>query len=404
MKIGLIREGKVPVDRRVAITPDQAKKFNHEHKNHQIVCQTSKIRCFSDDEYKKAGIDVVEDISDCDVLIGVKEVPLKELIPNKTYLFFSHTIKKQPYNRILLQEVLKKKITLIDYEKLYNENKARVVAFGRYAGIVGAYNALWTFGRRYNLYNIRRASDCFDLEDLKSEFKKIKLPPIKIGLTGGGRVAKGAMEVLYGLGLNKVSPKDLRKKEYKEAVFCQLNSRDYHLNKQEKEFSREEFYAHPENFESDFLKYAKVIDVLIAGAYWDPKAPKLFDKKDIVKKSFSVKVIADITCDIDGSIPSTIRSSTIDAPVYDYHPSDDNEEPPFSDEGNITVMAVDNLPCELPRNASVDFGTELINQVFPKLILGEKDEFNMIKQAKITENGALTNEFKYLQDYADGKN
>lgn len=392
----------MPIDKRVAITPDQAADFNQSSATHQIVCQSSDIRCFSDEEYREAGVEVVNDMSDCEILIGVKEVPIKELLPGKTYLFFSHTIKKQPYNQQLLQEIVKKNIRLIDYEKLYDQNNNRVVAFGRYAGIVGAYNGIWAFGKRYNLFHLRRAHECFDLDDLMSEYEKVKLPNIKIALTGGGRVAKGAMEVMFGMGIRNVSPKDFRKKHYNEPIFCQLNSRDYHKSLNGSEFSRKNFHENPENYTADFLKYAKVADILIAGSFWDPKAPRLFERKDIIKRSFHIKVIADITCDIEGSIPSTLKASSIDDPVYDYHPSDHELEPPFVDEGNITVMAVDNLPCELPRNASTDFGNDLLTKTIPYLLCEKKDKWGMVSRATITQNGELTKEFSYLQNYLDG--
>ena len=388
----------------MAITPEQAASFNQQFRGkHEIVCQSSDIRCFTDDEYKEMGVKVLEDVSDCDILVGVKEVPLDKLIPKKTYLFFSHTIKKQPYNQKLLKEIVARDIRLIDYEKLYDEHKKRVVAFGRYAGIVGAYNAIWTYGKRYNIFQLRRASECFDLEDLEKEYSKVKLPPVKIALTGGGRVAKGSMEVLFGMGIRQVTAKEFRKKEFDYPVFCQLNSRDYHKAINGDEFSRREFHEFPERFECEFIKYAKQADILIAGAYWDPKSPRLFERSDMVKKSFSIKVIADITCDIEGSIPSTLKPSTIDDPVYDYHPSDHHLDPAFSDESNVTVMAVDNLPCELPRNASNDFGRELLSKSLPLLIGEEPDPFDMIAQATITEGGKLTPNFTYLQDYLDGK-
>lgn len=400
MKIGIVKEGKVPIDRRVALNPAQARAVEEKFDGVKVVCQPSDIRCFSDDDYKKAGVNMQNDLQDCDVLLGVKEVPIPELIAGKTYFFFSHTIKKQPYNRDLLRKVLEKKITLIDYETLVNEENQRIIAFGRYAGIVGAYNGIWTYGQRYNLFDLRRANECHDLDDLKTEYKKVDLPKIKIVITGGGRVAKGAMEVLYGMGIRKVSPADFLTDNYDEPVFTQLSSRDYHRHKDGNKFDRDEFYNHPEKYGGSFLPYARVADILIASAYWDPKAPVLFTVDDVLKNDFNIKVIADITCDIEGSIPSTKKPSTIDNPVYDFNPSQDKTEPAFNDEGNITVMAVDNLPCELPRNASTDFGDMLIKNVLPGLV-GD-DERDIIKNATIAKDGQLTKKYSYLQDYVDG--
>lgn len=400
-KIGIIKEGKVPIDRRVPITPVQAREILDKMEGVQVVCQSSDIRCFDDQEYRKNDIEIVDDVSDCNVLMGVKEVPIDKLIPEKTYFFFSHTIKEQPYNRNLLKAILDKKIRLIDYETLTNKNGQRIVAFGRYAGIVGAYNGILTYGKRYNLFELRPAHTCFDLEDLKTEFKKVNLPNIKIALTGGGRVARGAMEVLNGMKIRRVSPFEYLNKYFDEPIYTQLNSRDYNKSKDGAEFSRNQFYETPENFESDFLKYAHASDMLIACAFWDPRAPMLFKKEDILSPAFKIKVIADITCDIEGSIPSTKRPSTIDDPIYDYNPSEDKIEPPLSDEANITVMAVDNLPCELPRDASEDFGRELIDNVLPHLLGDDND--TIIKRATIAQDGQLTEDYSYLQNYVDGK-
>ena len=400
LKIGIIREGKIPVDRRVALTPTQAqevmKKFDVE-----IVAQRSEIRCFSDSDYAAVGIEVVDSLEDCQVILGVKEVPIPDLMPDKTYFFFSHTIKMQSYNRTLLQEVLKKNITLIDYETLTDETGKRIIAFGRWAGIVGAYNGILTYGQRYNLFHLRKATDCFDLEDLKTEFSKVRLPVVKIALTGGGRVAKGAMEVLVGMGVRKVSAAEFLEKSFDFPVFAQLNTHHYNKKSDGGSFSKTEFYANPERYEPNFLRFAKVSDILIASAYWDPRAPVLFYKEDILRDDFKINVIADITCDIEGSIPSTKKPSTIEDPIYDYNASDDRVENAMTDEGNITVMAVDNLPCELPRDASESFGNELVNNVLPEL-LGD-DSKNIISQATIAKGGKIAGKYVYLQDYVDGK-
>lgn len=400
-KIGIITEGKIPIDKRVPLTPAQAIRAKNNF-DIGVVVQSSEIRCFSDNDYREAGVEVVEDISDCDILLGVKEVPLKDLIPNKTYFFFSHTTKKQAYNRQLLQEVVKKNIRLIDYEGLTNSKGHRVIAFGRYAGIVGAYNGILAYGKRKNLFNLKPAHLCYDFEELKAEFTKVGLPAIKIVLTGSGRVAHGAMEILDGVGIRKITPKQILEDNFEEAVYTQLNMDDYNLTLNgEGDFSHEEFHKHPERFKGDFLKYTKVADLLIAGAYWDPKAPVLFTKEDALSSDFSIKVVADITCDIEGSIPSTLRPSTIDEPLYDYSPKEKSEKPAFSNDDNITVMAVDNLPCELPRDASNSFGEQLISNVLPHL-LGDDSE-GVIERATICESGKLTARYSYLQDFLDGK-
>ena len=399
--IGILKEGKIPVDRRVPITPLQVEQVLAKYPDVEIYCQSSPVRCFLDEEYEDAGIPVVDEVSHCDVLLGVKEVPIKELVPDKTYFFFSHTIKKQVYNRRLLQEIIDKRIRLVDYECLTDKNGTRLIAFGRFAGIVGAYNGLLTYGLKHNLYDLRRVRDCFDLKDLKTEFSKVKLPPAKILLTGGGRVANGAKEVLNGMQIAYVTPTDFLEKRFDHPVYTQLRSSDYHYRKKDHGFDSEEFYRSPENYESDFLKYTKSTDLLIAAAYWNPTAPVLFTKQDMQKEDFNISVIADISCDIEGSIPSTKRPTTIDDPVYDYNPWEDRIEIPYSGRKFISVMAIDNLPCELPRDASREFGNEMIDKILPCLLGQDPD--NIIGRATIAENGHLTERFGYLQSFLDGK-
>ncbi|MBS1558080.1 MAG: alanine dehydrogenase [Bacteroidetes bacterium] len=395
-KIGLIREGKIPPDKRVAFTPQQAYEIEQRFPQVKIICEPSEVRAFKNSEYQNLGISMGE-VSPCEILMGIKEVPPKNLIEGKTYLFFSHTIKKQPYNRGLLQEALRKKITLIDYEALKDTQGNRLVAFGRYAGIVGAYNGLWVYGNRYNQFKLRRAYECFDINDLKIELRKVILPPIKIVLTGAGRVGKGVMETLDTVGIRKVNPDEFLANEFNEPVYVQLSSADYHTRKEGGIFSRDEFHLHPDRYRSDFLKFSKVADILLAGAYWNPKAPKLFTIEDMKHPKFKMKVVADITCDIDGSVPCTKKPSSIPNPIYDFNPVEEKVEEPLSNEKNITVMAVDNLPCELPRSASEEFGRDLIDKIIRPL-LGDDTE-KVIERATIAKDGHLTSYFSYLQDY-----
>ena len=400
IKIGLIREGKVPPDKRVPFTPLQVEEIEQRFPNVKVICQQSPIRCFNDDEYRELGTEVIADMADCDILMGIKEVPIAELISNKTYLFFSHTIKKQPYNRKLLQEVLKKNIRLIDYEALKDNQGNRSVAFGRYAGIVGAYNGLWTYGKRFGEFPMRRAYECFDINDLKLELRKIKLPPLKIVLTGAGRVGKGAMETLDTAGIRKVNPYDFLTRQFDDPVYVQLKSSDYHTRKEGGHFNREEFHTNPERYFSHFSEFVKVTDILLAGAYWNPKAPVLFTRDEMLLPDFKIKIIADITCDIGGSIPSTKKASSISDPIYDYDPVSDSIQAPLSNDRFVTVMAIDNLPCELPRSASEEFGRDLIDRILKPLL--EEDIDKIIERGTIAQNGKLTDAFQYLQEYVDG--
>ncbi|WP_400193166.1 NAD(P)-dependent oxidoreductase [Hymenobacter sp. B81] len=399
IKLGLIREGKVPVDRRVPLTPKKCVEVQQAWPQVRVVAQSSDIRSYSDQEYRDLGLAVQPDVTDCDVLMGVKEVPVAQLVPNKTYLFFSHTVKKQPANRELLRQILQKNITLIDYEMLTNGRGERIVAFGRWAGIVGAYNGLLTYGRKHGLYQLKPAYQCTDLDDMQEEYFKVKaLPPIKIAVTGSGRVAQGALEVLEKMGLRRVSVYDYLYLDFAEPVYTQLRSSDYNRRRDERVWDTPDFHQHPGEYESTFGKYLPVTDLLIACAYWHPEAPRLFTEADTRRPDFRITTIADVTCDIDGSIPTTKRSTSIPEPAFDYNPATGELEPAYSRPANITVMAVDNLPCELPRNASRDFGRQLIDNVLPHLFGGDPE--GVIERATIVRNGQLTPRYEYLRDYA----
>lgn len=400
LKIGILKETKTPPDRRTAIAPKQGIDLINKFPNVELFIQSSDIRAYSDGEYTALGLNVVDDLSHCDILIGVKEVHIPELIANKTYLYFSHTAKEQEYNRTLLQEMLKKNIRMLDYEYFTDDKGVRLVAFGRWAGLVGAYNGLIAYGKRTGTFDLKRAIKCHDTNEMFAELKKVKLPPIKIVITGGGRVAHGAMETLAPLNITEVSPKDFLIKEYDEPVFAQLNPDSYVKRKDWSAFDLHHFFENPEMYESTFKPFTKVADMYIACHFWDEKSPHFITKKDIKDDDFKLKVIADVSCDIDGPIASTIRASEIADPFYGYNPVTEEEGDAF-DENNITVMAVDNLPGEVPRDASVDFGNDLIENVFPSLFDGYESE--MIRRAMITVNGELGEHFQYLKDFADGK-
>ena len=397
IKIAIIREEKLPRDTRTPITPSQAKDIIEKYPEVEIYCQSSDIRCYSDHEYLNNGIQVVEDISHCDIFLGVKEVKIESLVPGKTYLFFSHTIKKQPYNRGLLQKVIDKKIRLIDYECLVNEKGIRIIAFGRWAGIVGAYNALWTYGKKYDAYNLKRAFQCHNLNEVFDELMNVNLPPIKILITGNGRVSNGGLEILEAAGIKKIDPEQYLFQQFEEPVYTQIDVDIYTKRKDGKPFEFEHFFKNPEQYKSNFKTFYKTTDLLIMAAYWDPKAPRLFELDDIKDNAFKIRVIADITCDIDGSIPTTTRPSTIEEPVFDVDLIDFAEKVAFSDEDHVSVMSIDNLPNELPRDASESFGAQMIEHVLPELL--KSYDRPMIKNATITEHGDLTDRFEYLRDF-----
>jgi len=400
IKVGVLKETKNPPDRRVPVPPDQAVELINKYPNVDLFVQESGIRCFTDDEYRDRGINVVPDMNECDILLGVKEVNIPELIPGKAYLFFSHTTKKQPYNKELLQEILKREITLIDYEHLTDTNNFRLIAFGRWAGVVGAYNGLIGYGRKTGSFDLKRASECHDMKEMIGELKKIKLPPVKILITGKGRVGMGAMETLQPLNLREVTSEEFINGSFDEPVLCQIDADEYVQRKDGQAFDFQHFFGNPGDYVSTFLPYTKVADIYIASHFWHPQSPVFMTRQDMQADDFNISVIADISCDIKNPIPSTLRASTIADPFYGYDPVTDSETEPYTKSG-VTVMAIDNLPGELPRDASKDFGNGLLERIFPSLFGDDSDK--IIERAMITRDGRLTEKYAYLQDFADGR-
>ncbi len=400
MKFGVIRERKNPPDRRVVLSPQACQKVAKNHPKAEIIVEPSPIRTFTDAEYREAGFEVAPKMEECDVLLGVKEVPIQDLIPNKKYFFFSHTIKKQPYNRKLLQAILKKNIELYDHEVITNQKEQRLVAFGRYAGIVGAYSGFRAYGLKHGLFKLPKAETLTDQQALISELKKISLPNIKIILTGRGRVGNGAREMLDAMNLRKVNVTEYLEQDFNEPVYCQIDASDYNRRKDGVRGNKEDFFANPEAYKSNFFRFARVSDFYIAGHFYGQGAPYLYTREDAKHPDFKISVVADVSCDIDGPIASTIRASTIAKPIYGYDPKTELETN-YKNKSAIAVMAVDNLPCELPRDASVGFGDAFVKNVIPAFF--NKDEEGVLKRALMTKNGKLTKRFAYLQDYVDGK-
>ena len=400
IKIGIIREGKIPNDARTPLTPQQCKTVKNNFPQVEIAVQPSAVRCFKDEEFVEQGIALQEDLSDCDILLGVKEVPVSDLIAGKTYLFFSHTIKKQPYNRNLLRAVLEKNIRLIDYEVITDDHGVRLIAFGYYAGIVGAHNGMWTYGKRTGLFELPRMYACHDYAAVKNIYQKTLLPAVKIAVTGSGRVAKGAMDNLTAMGILKVSPEMFLHRTFDHPVFTQVKSEHYVCRKSDGGFEKEEFHQHGDLYESAFHPYTQVADIFVNCIYYDKKAPMFFTVNEMQSPDFKIQVIADITCDImpGSSVPSTIRASKIADPVYGFNPVTNAECAAFDNNG-IDMMAIDNLPSELPRDASAFFGEQLITNVLPELIKGRNSA--AIVRGMIAENGKLGQHFMYLEDYAN---
>ncbi|MFZ4785978.1 MAG: NAD(P)-dependent oxidoreductase [Flavobacteriales bacterium] len=396
--IGVIREGKVPPDFRVPLTPTQCVEVMNKYPNVKVVVQASPVRRFKDNEYADLGIEVREDMSDCDILMGVKEVPIDMLIPEKTYLFFSHTIKKQAHNAKLIRAILDKKIRLIDYETIRDTNNKRIIGFGRYAGIVGTYEGFRAFGLKHKLFDLKSPSQCEDRVEMEEEMKKIVLPPTsKFVLTGFGRVGNGAQEIMKLLPIERVSPKAFLTDKFDHPVYVHLDTHEYYERKVGGGFDKKDFYSNPEHYFSVLHSYVKRADMYVACHLWASGNPPLITKKDVEAPDWKCMVIADVSCDTDGPIAPTIRASKIDDPFFGYDRLN-HVETDFHAENAIGMMTIDNLPCELPKDASEDFGNELLSKVIPLLIGEDPDE--IIWKATETLNGELTPHYEYLSDYA----
>lgn len=396
-RIGLIREGKIPADNRVALTPAQCKWIHKNSSTVQVVVQSSPDRCFNDREYRLAGVEIREQLDDCDILLGIKEVPVQQLIPGKTYLFFSHTKKQQPHNRNLLQAIIEKGITLVDYECLEHEDGQRIIGFGFFAGVVGAHNGMMAYGKRTGLFSLDRVYKQRSFRELIHTYFGLRLPNVKIAVTGSGRVAHGILEVMNLMGIHEVEPDEYLKRRFSYPVYVQLKGGDLYRHKLEGHYGREDFHQQPESYSCRFLPYAEQTDILMNGVYWDKNVPRLFEKADIQSDHFIIQTIADITDDANGSVPINCGDQTIEDPVYGISRQSLEKTAPYLPE-SIDVMAVGNLPNELPRDASRYFGEQLIKHVLEDL-LGNGSE--IITRATMVKAGKLTDEYSYLRDYVE---
>jgi len=397
-RIGLIREGKVPADNRVALTPAQCKWIHKNSSDVEIIAQSSTVRCFTDREYENAGVKVKDDMSECDILMGIKEIPVEQLLPGKTYLFFSHTKKKQPKNQKMLQAILEKKITLIDYECLEHEDGQRIIGFGFFAGVVGAHNGMMAYGNRTGLYKLDRVFKQRSFRELIHTYFGIRLPNVKIAVTGSGRVAHGILEIMNLMGIHEVEPDDYLVRRFAYPVYTQLKGADLYSRKDNGKYRRLEFHEYPELYRCDFLPYAEQTDILLNGVYWDKNVPRLFEKENIQADTFIIRTIADITDDADGSVPVNLGDQAIENPIYGVDRSTLQKTEPYLP-NSIDIMAVGNLPNELPRDASRYFGEQLIKHVLENLV-GEGSP--IIERATMVRDGKLTAHYEYLKEYAVG--
>ncbi|HTE11269.1 MAG TPA: NAD(P)-dependent oxidoreductase [Chitinophagaceae bacterium] len=396
LSIGLIREGKIPADNRVALTPSQCKWIHKNAAGIKIVLQSCPTRCFTDREYQLAGVEVKEDMSDCDILFGIKEVPVAMLLPGKTYLFFSHTKKKQPHNQALFKALMDKKITMIDYECLEHDDGQRIIGFGFFAGIVGAHNGIMAYGRRTGLYTLERVYKQNNFRELIHTYFGLRLLNVKIAITGSGRVAHGILEIMNLMGIHEVEPDEYLVRRFSYPVYTQLKGADLYSNKLTGRYNREEFHNNPGAYQCLFLPYAAQTDILMNGVYWEDTYPRLFEKSDINAENFIIQTISDITDDANGSVPVNLGDQSIENPVYGTSRKTFEKTEPYLP-GSIDVLAVGNLPNELPRDASRYFGEQLIKYVLEDLVKGGSA---IIDRATMIKNGRLTGGFDYLKEYA----
>ncbi len=394
--IGLIREGKVPQDNRVALAPQQCKWLVKQVPGTRIIVQSAPNRCFSDQEYIDAGIEVKESLEECDLLMGIKEVPVDQLLPGKKYLFFSHTRKKQAYNQALLHAMMDKGITLVDYECLEHQDGQRIIGFGFFAGIVGAHNGIMAYGKRTGDYHLNRVVEVKDYRELIHTYFGLKLPAVKIAVTGSGRVAHGILEIMNLMDVQEVEPEEYTSRSFQYPVYVHLKGNDLYRHKETDRYNRDDFHQHPEQYRCVFNEYCIHTDILMNGIYWDAGIPRLFSMEDIKQPGFRIQTIADITDDKNGSVPCNLGDATIDDPVYGVGKLTGDKTAPYLT-GSIDVMAVGNLPNELPRDASLYFGEQLIKYVLNDLRIGSSETLD---RATILQNGKLTDHFNYLSEYA----
>jgi len=404
--ISIIKEARAD-ENRTPFVPNQIQTLISNFPNLKILVQPSKNRCFKDEDYSKVGAKIEEDISQSDIIFGIKEVEISKLIENKTYLFFSHTSKIRKdnsqstqdaaiiYKKKLLREILKKKVTLIDYENIRDKSKNayRYLGFGRFAGIVGCYNTLILYLKLQKKQLLPRAFEINSYKKIKELLSEQNFNKLKILQTGRGNVAKGAMEVLKHANIKQISVNDYLNKKYNEAVFCNISTTEYVERNDGKDYSFQDFTSNPHEYKSKIKNYIYDTDMLITGHYWEPKFPKLFYPNQI-NEFKNLKIIGDITCDINGSIPTTIRSTSIAKPYYSID-INSMKEIDLSNKG-IAVMAVDNLPSELPNESSEEFGDSIMSEVLPYLI--NKDD-GRINRATTASKGKFYPKYKYLEDF-----
>lgn len=393
MTLGLIRERKNPPDQRAVLSPSQCTDLLHHYPSLRILVEPSEIRAFANQDYVDAGCQLTDQLSDADWLLGVKEVPVDHLHPGKTHFFFSHTYKRQPSNRDLLKACVDKGVRLIDWE-LLKHNHDRVIGFGVYAGLVGAYEALRGYGMKRKEFDLSPALKLGTVSELKRSLQATNTS-LRAAITGSGRVASGARDMLLAAGLKEVSPEAYLSNE-QAACFTVLPASAYVQRSSDGGFNKGEFYQRPDLYRNNFLRFARCTDLYLACHYWKDGSPPFFTAEDACHPDFNIQFVGDISCDIDGPVACTLRPSTADSPFYGWNPQK-HQETDLLAKGSIGVLAVDNLPSQVPMDATEGFGKAFIEQVLKPHLRGEGED--MLWQASECANGSLTNKFKHLAGY-----
>jgi saccharopine dehydrogenase (NAD+, L-lysine-forming) len=430
--IGIRHEDKYVMERRAPLTPKHVERLI-KNKKLDFIVQTSEKRVFTDEEYIKAGAKIAKDLKKCSVIFGVKEMPESFFEEDKTYIFFSHVIKGQVYNMPMLKKMMEMKCNLIDYERVVDEQGKRLIFFGRYAGLAGMINSLWSTGLRLKeagyktpFAQIKQAHHYSSLAEIREAISAVgqeiaekgmpeELRPFTVAFTGYGNVSQGAQEILGLLPVKEISPEKLlylkRRSKLPDNLIYKVVFKEEHLVEpvdENEEFELHEYYSNPEKFKSSFEKYIPHIDMLINCIYWDSRYPRLVTK-NYLEKLFSdgtpkLKVIGDISCDVNGSVECTEKGTEIEDPIFVYHPDSRTHTMGHKGDG-VLVMAVDILPSELPRDSSAGFADVLVNYVKAIADCDFNEDFltldlpNAIKSALILHRGELTPHFKYLEEH-----
>ncbi len=431
--IGIRKENKYPTEKRAPISPAQVEYLVREKKV-KVTIEPSEQRVYRDEEYRQAGAEISEDLNGCNLIFGVKEIPVESFLPDRAYCFFSHTIKGQPYNMPMLQHILETGVTLIDYEKVTNEAGKRLIFFGPFAGYAGMINSLSTLGNRLKweglqtpFSDIQQARDYDSLDAARAAIRNAgrqiadaglpeELSPLIIGFTGDGQVSHGAQEIFDLLPFEEIRPEQLegfmKKGGFSRHLLYKVVFREPDMFRPlnpEHSFDLQEYYNFPENYVSKFEAYIPYLTVLVNGIYWDERYPRLLTKEFLrtdyrMNPNRRLRVVGDITCDIEGSIECNVKSTNSRNPVYVYEPLSDVTRDGWEGEGPV-ILAVDKLPSELPREATVSFGEALLPFVpalaaadftaeFPELQIPSE-----MKRAVIAHQGQLTPDYRYLSGF-----